>query len=437
MKAYKRASQENDDRSAHSAHAALELIIGVIDEAAEHNKDQQFWQKLETLIAGFTAELLQQDTQTGVWEMGVQMLSSLTFEPPYPNGPQVWALLPAIHKSWQEWAKDYGCEIADVWDNFITNNPERCASSADIMQAINEVLKYSLRADADADEQEGGLKLMECCLANMRGKIDKFIGPWLSLLFEKIKTDSAEDNEESVIDIMAVAVLFFFYNPVMTLGMLEKNNLTHQLLGNVFEQSSLMHTVRNKKISIIGLSSILHLKTEVPNSVKKMYPQLIHCLLDLQMELWQQQDEIKAWKEAEDKAYDDDFDSGEEEPGQAFGGGKEGQIEDVPDNVDVYDIQAGGFLEFEDDEMEANFGAMKQIDDASPCHTLEKFDETNFWFEGAQAFAKSNSDVFNKIMNGLGKQDQEFHKKLAILAQEKRESKQKEEENSKKNNNNK
>lgn len=103
----------------------------------------------------FCLELLGQDTQAEFWELGIKILCAITFEPPFPNSAQAWQVLPALYQSWVNWAKDYMCEIWELWDNFMHNGPDVFLGNAAMMQATLEMIRYGLQEDTDQDQLTG------------------------------------------------------------------------------------------------------------------------------------------------------------------------------------------------------------------------------------------------------------------------------------------
>lgn len=418
IQSFKRASAdqgEKSDKAALAAQGSLDLLVTVVDECAEHTKEPQMWQALEAQLVPFLLQLINQNSQTGVWEMGVKLLCAITFEPPFPNGNLVWNALPSLHASWQQWAQDYTLEIVEAWDNFLTNNPERCLQTSDIMNAIQDIVKASLKEDADDDEREGGLKLVQSCLANLRGKIDNLVGPWLGLLFQNIQWAIRREDEEFVVDLTCMTLLFVWYNPVLTVGMLEQQKLTQQLLQATFKNVEGMYTKRLKKMAILGLSTLLQMPAQrMPQSIKSSINKVIQALLQLQMDLWQQKDEEEAYQKAEE-AGEVPFE-GEDDEGQLAD-------ENVGDDQNVDDFERDGPIDVDFLEGAADDGAFDILggEEAEElCHTLDKIDEVVLWADSVAAFSNSAGDVFGKIMNGLSKKEKENHLKLTKLAEEKR-----------------
>ncbi len=350
------------------------------------------------------------------FEFGLKLLVAITFEPPFPNSPGMWNVLPVTYKAWQQWAKDYMLELAEAWDNFFTNDPARCAASPEILSAACDMIKHGLGPNSDLEEREGALKMMQSMLANLRGKIDNLIPGWLGLLFINIQQQTKEENMETVLDLVAQAMLFLWYNPVSTLALLESNKVTATLLDHVLSHMDDMITVKTKKLAVLGLSSLLYLDpaTQLPPSVKQRMPKLAASLLHLQMELWEQLDENRRLREAEE-AGENDFDDDE----QLVGAVSMPNDENVDDFADVNDLDSNRIVDvdFENQEDLDVFAGMRELDEEDLCHTLDKFDDVIFFAEGWSRLANASRE-FSSIVNGMSKKNKEAQTKLFKLAEE-------------------
>lgn len=367
------------------------------------------------------------------FEFGLKLLIALTYEPPFPNSPGLWSVLPITYKAWQQWAKDYLVELAECWDNFFTNDPARCASSPDIIAAACDMIRHGLLADADLEEREGAMKMMQSMLANMRGRLDAQVPAWLGLLFVSIQQQTKEDNMETVLDLVAQAMLFLWYNPVLTLTLLESNKVTATLLDHVLSHLDDLQSVKSKKMVVLGLSALLYLDpaTQLPPAVKQRMPKLASALVNLQMELWEQRDENEKvfflftclfclferekqqLREAEE-AGEDGFDDDE----QLEGAVAMPNDEHVDDLTDVNDLDRDVIdVDFADGEELNMFDGMRLLDEEDLCHTLDKFDEVSFFAEG-WARLVNGSKEFAAIANGMSKKNKESQSKLFKLAEE-------------------
>jgi hypothetical protein len=56
-------------------------------------------------------------------------------------------------------------------------------------------------------------------------QVDALVPQWLGMLFVGIKQELAEQNLENVLDLAVHTALFFWYNPLLTLQLLEANKV--------------------------------------------------------------------------------------------------------------------------------------------------------------------------------------------------------------------
>lgn len=344
---------------------------------------------------------------------GIKVLAALTFEPPVPNGPELWNALPMLFKAWQDWAKDYMLELSEAWDHFFTNSPERCATG-DVMKATTEMIAYGLREGADLEEREGGLKMMQSVLANCRGRVDGVLGQYLGFIFSAIKHDSAQQDMESVQDLTAHALLFLWHSPIETLKLLESQKVTQMLSNAFFTQYEDYGKKKLLKLSILGLSSLFHLPPQaLPPSVKTLMPKIVPAVIAMQMELWEMKDEDEKYRQAELE-------------GGGFGG--EGDDDDdfqgsIDDDMDV-NLDGAHIVDVDFADAD-EFGGMRALEEEEDLvHTLDEFDEISFWAEGTIQLSKSSPEFLN-MMNGLNKKQMASVTKLMQVFEEKKQEKQK------------
>lgn len=155
-------------------------------------------------------------------------------------------------------------EIWELWDNFVYNAPDVFLSNHDMVQATVEMVRYGCKEDADADQLGGGLKMLESLVVVCRGKVDALVQPLLATLLQKIKWSVDAGDEESAMMVacrycggvdclqrltFASTLLLLWYNPGLTLQLLEQAGVTGQLLNTIAASTDIM-SQKKEKVSL-------------------------------------------------------------------------------------------------------------------------------------------------------------------------------------------
>ena len=73
-----------------------------------------------------------------------------------------------------------------------------------------------------------------------------------------------------------------YYNPQLTLSVLEMNGLTNKFFSLWFANIDNFRRVHDKKLSIVAISALLNIPPQqVPASVQQGWPRLLHGLVKL------------------------------------------------------------------------------------------------------------------------------------------------------------
>jgi len=102
-------------------------------------------------------------------------------------------------------------------------------------------------------------KLAEIVILNCKGKVDQYIEPFIELALKRL--DKAEGDELKMV-LIEVVSCSLYYNPMLTLHILEQKNWTQATFTRWFQHLPNFRATHDKKICILGLSSILQITPE-------------------------------------------------------------------------------------------------------------------------------------------------------------------------------
>lgn len=167
-------------------------------------------------------------------------------------------------------------------ENYIQFGPEHMVQNPAYIEAVVEMIR-----DIFEDKKVGGVdricgcKLAEALMLSLRGHIDEYIGDFI-----RIAMATMTNNELKVksyrIHLIEVVINAIYYNPQLTLSILEMNGMTNKFFSLWFSNIENLTRVHDKKLSISAILSLLSIPAQsVPVSVQQGWPRLLHGLVKL------------------------------------------------------------------------------------------------------------------------------------------------------------
>ena len=167
-------------------------------------------------------------------------------------------------------------------DNYVTYGSATLVQNPEYLAAI-----VSMVEDIFRSEQSGGVdricgcKLAEAIMLNLRGHIDQYVPVFISLAMPILHNDEAKTKSYRI-HLMEMVVNAVYYNPRLSLQVLESNGWTNKFFSTWFSNIEIFKRVHDKKLSIAAISSLLTLRPEeVPASVQPGWPRLLQGVTKL------------------------------------------------------------------------------------------------------------------------------------------------------------
>ncbi|KAI7886446.1 ARM repeat-containing protein [Lichtheimia hyalospora FSU 10163] len=258
--------------------------------------------------------------------------------------PTMWSVFELIYKAFKDSGIDYMDEMLPPLDNYISYGRDVFVSNEQIQHMVYDIIDTVMKSDRLGEhDRVCACKLMESVLLNCRGHVDNCIGPFLNLAFQYIFTGSMKTTEFRV-HCLEVVINCLYYNPGLTLRLLEENQWTQGFFTLWFNELEKFSRVHDKKLVIVALCALLELPADhIPASLQAGWSQVLTGVLNVFKSL------PKAIENREqmEKLYSDGFDE-EEFDGEDFSGAEGGSVDgDDDDNgdEDVVDEDAE-YLEF-------------------------------------------------------------------------------------------
>ncbi|KAJ3320443.1 hypothetical protein HDV06_005266 [Boothiomyces sp. JEL0866] len=215
--------------------------------------------------------------------------------------PTMWNLFPYIYNTFKQDALEYLEEMSPSLDNYISYGKDVIAANPTLQNQLFEMIMTIMndKLGREADKIRA-IQLMETMLHNLRGLIDSFVPQFVeqayNLLKKKVKTVALR------VHCIEVVLNAIYYNPTMTLGLLEHINWTTAFCEIWFKNIDHFHRVHDKKLSILALCTLLELPQNQLGSLQNMWTHLFDARESMEGEP----------EEYEDYDNNDDFEDAEE-----------------------------------------------------------------------------------------------------------------------------
>lgn len=197
--------------------------------------------------------------------------------------PTMWGVFELIYRAFKE---DGGIDYMEVMlpplDNYISYGQDVFVQNGQVQHMMFDIIDTVMKSDRTGEQDRiCACKLMESVLLNCRGHVDMSIGHFLNLAFQYIFTGSMKTTEFKV-HCIEVVINCLYYNPVITLNLLEENNWTQGFFTLWFNTLSKFSRVHDKKLVIVTISTLLELPMDmIPNSLRMGWSQLLTCIINV------------------------------------------------------------------------------------------------------------------------------------------------------------
>lgn len=264
--------------------------------------------------------------------------------------PTMWQAFELIHSTFKAGAELYLEDMLPALDNFVQYGSQHLVSTPPYLEAM-----FSMVQDMFADEKVGGVdricacKLAEGMMLSLRGHIDQYVLAFVEMAMRTL-TNAEVKVKSYKIHLMEMVINAIYYNPILTLHVLESKGWTNKFFSLWFSSIDSFTRVHDKKLSIAAIVALLTLDVgQVPSSVQQGWPRLLQGIVRLFQTL------PAATKNREEALKDDyplDGSTYEEEDDDDEWGGDDTawtEEREVDDESDVKD-ESSAYLEFLNEE---------------------------------------------------------------------------------------
>ncbi|KAJ3087930.1 hypothetical protein HK102_009952 [Quaeritorhiza haematococci] len=343
------AETDNDDldidEQTDKVMAASGLLNTICSLITSVHESKEILLQLETVVAPGIQFTLQHNV-LDLYDSAFEVVSAFTFYAKVIS-PTMWAMLPHIYQAFKTDGADYIEEIQPSLDNFIQYGSEVMAANKQYQHMMYDIIETLFKTrDSGQEELIRACEMINTMLFSLTGHIDEYVPQFLSFAFEKMR--DGEDKDKTVaykIHLIEVVVSCIYYNPALTLALLEQHQQASWFFTIWFQELGDFRRVHDKRLAILALCKIISLPVDkIPPSIQQGWGQVFAGILKL---FESYPEALKERKRVADVfSNDDDEDVLEEEDDDDDEtSGRAGTTDEVTDDGDVKD-EDDSYLEY-------------------------------------------------------------------------------------------
>ncbi|KAI8376325.1 armadillo-type protein [Radiomyces spectabilis] len=333
--------------------------------------------------------------------------------------PTMWSVFELIYKAFKSEGIDYMDEMLPPLDNYISYGKDVFISNEGVQHMMFDIIDTVMKSDRlGENDRVCACKLMESVLLNCRGHVDRLVAPFLNLAFQYIFTNEMKTVEFKV-HCLEVVINCVYYNPALTLRLLEENQWTQGFFTMWFNTLDKFSRVHDKKLVIVALCALLELPgDQVPASLQAGWSQILAGILNVFKSLPKAMENRASMEKLYGDFDHDDFD------GEDFDA-DEDELEEGADDDDVPD-QDNEYLEYlaqqaathadddfdeYEDEMEEEILFESPLDEIDPYIRFEQVFRT---------MQQSNPSAYTQLTKDLDADQQNYVMSVLSTAEQHR-----------------
>ncbi|KAJ6801624.1 importin beta-like SAD2 [Iris pallida] len=423
------AADEADDPGALAAVGCLRAISTILESVS---RLPHLFVQIEPTLLPIMQKMLTTDGQE-VFEEVLEIVSYMTFYSPTIS-LEMWSLWPLMMEALKEWAIDFFENILVPLDNYISRSTTHflTCKDPDYQQGLWNMLSY-IMSDINMEDTdiEPAPKLIEVVFQNCKGQVDQWVEPYLRITIDRLRRTERPYLKCLLIQVIADAL---YYNPSLTLGILQKLgatevlNLWFQMLHQVKKSGAHVNFRRenDKKVCCLGLTSLIALpEDQMP---MEALTRVFKATLDLLVAYKDQVAEAKKEYDGEDDDMDGLQSDAEDEDDESD---KEmGDDDEEGDEADSLKLQrlaskAKAFQPNDDDDDDDDSDD-DYSDDEELQSPIDEVDPFMFFVETVKVLQALNPIRFQNLMQTMDFHYQALASGIASHAEQRKEEREKE-----------
>ncbi|RUP50513.1 armadillo-type protein, partial [Jimgerdemannia flammicorona] len=337
-----------------------------------------------------------------------EIIDSCTFSSKQVS-PTMWSVFELIYMAFKESGIDFMDEMLPALDNYISYGREVFMTNENIQRMIFDIIETVMKSDRlNESDRVCACKLMEAVLLNCKGRVDQHVPAFLNLAFGYISTNNMKGTEFKV-HCLEVVINALYYNPLLTLRILEENQWTQGFFTLWFQTLEKFSRVHDKKLVIVALCSLLELPAaQLPASLQAGWSEVLNGIVNVFKTLPRAVENFHpslstqllfvciADREQLEKLYEEGIDSEDDLDDEL----KEGGGSSVEGDAD--DEEAANSSQTEDEESDEE-GIQEEVLFESPLDEIDPYIRFENAFRGLQ---QHNPDSYTLLTKDLPAEQQ-------------------------------
>ncbi|CAJ2503522.1 Uu.00g109160.m01.CDS01 [Anthostomella pinea] len=196
--------------------------------------------------------------------------------------PTMWQAFELIHATFKSGAELYLEDMLPALDNFVQYGAPQLAQKPEYVAAL-----YSMVQDMFSDQKVGGVdricacKLAEAMMLSLRDHIDQSVTGFIAMAMTVLNGHEVKVKSYKI-HLMEMVINAIYYNPLLTLAVLETKGWTNKFFSLWFGNMDSFSRVHDKKLCIVAIASLLNLNPDqIPASVSTGWPRLLQGITSL------------------------------------------------------------------------------------------------------------------------------------------------------------
>ncbi|KAK4194229.1 armadillo-type protein [Triangularia verruculosa] len=190
--------------------------------------------------------------------------------------PIMWQAFELVHATFKSGAELYLEDMLPALDNFVQFGAPQLIQNPQYVQAL-----FSMVSDMFVDNKVGGVdricacKLAEAMMLSLRGHIDNCVHGFVTIAMGVLSAQEVKIKSYKI-HLMEMVINAIYYNPVLTLHILETSGWTNKFFSLWFGSMESFTRVHDKKLCIMAIVALLTIPSEqIPTSVAVGWPRLL------------------------------------------------------------------------------------------------------------------------------------------------------------------
>lgn len=204
-----------------------------------------------------------------------EIIDSCTFSAKHIS-PTMWKAFELVHVTFKTGGELYLEDMLPALDNFVQYGAAQLVQSEKHVRAL-----YEMVSDMFVEGKVGGVdricacKLAEAMMLSLRDSIDTCVIGFINMAMGVLSGEEVKVKSYKI-HLMEMVINAIYYNPKLSLQVLETNGWTNKFFTLWFSSMESFTRVHDKRLCIMAIISLLNLSPDlIPQSVSIGWPRLL------------------------------------------------------------------------------------------------------------------------------------------------------------------